>query len=224
MVDQNIHWAVLVQNEPKPLVSLITCSASQSGWRSLLLEQETHKKIVNAVNQEFAQLSKWLRDMGVSEADAFNLFSQVVNENGILGSILINSASGVLSVNPETKLQAAEVGRAPEAVKSGEFSARLLSQPEPTPEELDSLLSIIKNVVANVRLHLLKSAKLGPRRRGGGRHKELSDPEKRTEIREEIKGLRNRGVKLKNIFQQLGAKHGGVSSTTIKRIWLERTD
>lgn len=187
------------------------------------MEQETHQKIVNAVNQEFAELSKWLREMGVSESDAAHLFCKAMDENGMLSAILINSASGVLSVNPEIKLQAAEVGRGLEWVKSGEFSAWLLRQPEPTTEELNRILSSIKNVVANLRLRLSKSAKLGPRRRGGGRRKELSDPKKRAKVREDIKGLRNCGVKLKDIFQQLG-KREGVSPTTIKRIWLEKTD
>jgi hypothetical protein len=187
-------------------------------WASL--EQETQQKILNALNQAFSELSDWLRGLGLPEAEVSSLFSKAMAENGLFARFLLNAASNVISVNGEVNVQASEVEHALAWAKSGEFASWLLSQPEPTREQLDQILPALKNVLPNLRQRVASSAKYGPRRKRGGRRKELPDPGDREKIRESIKNLRGPGVRLQDLYQRLADRHG-VSPTTIKRIWAE---
>jgi hypothetical protein len=51
----------------------------------------------------------------------------------------------------------------------------------------------------------------------------LADPEKRQQIREEIKRLREPGIRLEDIQKRI-AKREGVGLKTIQRIWREPTN
>lgn len=98
-----------------------------------------------------------------------------------------------------------------------------MSKPEPTPEELKQILSCYKSTLPNVRHYFSGVAELGPQHKGGGRHREIDSPEEREKIRETIKRRRGPGVTLEDLYESLGNTHG-VSASTIKRIWFEKTD
>lgn len=184
------------------------------------MKQETQQKILSALNQAFSELSDWLCGLCLPEAEVSSLFSKVMDENGLFAALLLNKASNILSVNGEVNVQAAQVGQALAWAKSEEFASWLLSQPEPTREQLDQILPAFKNVLPNLRQLVASSAKYGPRRKRGGRPKELADSGEREKIRESIKNLRGPGVRLQDLYQRLADRHG-VSPTTIKRIWAE---
>jgi hypothetical protein len=164
------------------------------------LKQATQQRILNEVNQELADLSEWLRGLGVSEAEAVSLHDAAMRD---LGTV--------------------HAGLALAWVRSGEFATWLLSQPEPTPKKLDQALSIVRNALANLREHLLNSGKRGPRHRRGGRPEEIAEPEERAKIREAIESLHKSRVRYEDAYQRLADKFG-VSSSTIKRIRFEKTD
>jgi hypothetical protein len=185
------------------------------------LKEATQEKILKALNQMRADLSIWLRGQGLSEATVFSIFSDAMREDGWLAKLLLNRASNVLSLNVQTDVRAAQVEQAVPCVQSGDFAALLQNQAEPTSEELNQILSAIRSALPNLREQLSGTAKLGPRQKRGGRPKELADPREREKVRETIRTLRRPGVRLEDLFQRLGKRHG-VSPRTIKRIWEEQ--
>jgi hypothetical protein len=187
------------------------------------LKQATQQRILNEVNQELADLSEWLRGLGVSEAEAVSLHDAAMRENGMLAGVVLNLARNVIAVDGAKNLGTVHAGLALAWVRSGEFATWLLSQPEPTPKKLDQALSIVRNALANLREHLLNSGKRGPRHRRGGRPEEIAEPEERAKIREAIESLHKSRVRYEDAYQRLADKFG-VSSSTIKRIRFEKTD
>lgn len=126
----------------------------------------------------------------------------------------VSASSGTSEIRPDRIEQ--EFGR----LESGEYAAWLLSQPEPTPDQLSEIIELCKSALPNLRRRFQRSAKLGPRHRRGGRPVELPDPELRKSIRETIKRLREPGTSLESLYKRLARKYG-VSASTIKRIWAE---
>ena len=185
------------------------------------MELLTQQKIIKAWERTFADLSKMMAGLRVSEDEIFEQYRETLREDGLLAKILIESASNIIPGNTVVDLKAAQIEQQLARVRSGEYATALLDHPEPTAAELDQMLTLIKDTLPNVRQHLLSSAKHAPRYRRGGRPKELADPREREKIREQIKTLREPGVKLEDLFQRLAAKHG-VSATTIKRIWARK--
>jgi hypothetical protein len=194
----------------------------KSARRLAFLKQETQQEIVNILNQLFVDLSAWLRGHGLSEAEVDAFFNAAMREDGMLAKSILGRVGDILPVTSVAKVGAAQVAQEFLRFQSGEFATWLLSQPDPTPEELDQIRSL-KSALAILRHELSSATKFGPRHRRGGRPKELSDPAEREKIRETIRSLRVPGVKLQDLFQRFATKHG-VSPTTIKRIWLERPD
>jgi hypothetical protein len=96
------------------------------------------------------------------------------------------------------------------------FGASLLSDPEPSPEELDALLKTINSLLPKFRELTLSKAKEFPHARGGAPRK-LGSIEDQRKIIEEIKRLRGHGTKLADIFVRVGQKFG-VSPSKIKQI------
>jgi hypothetical protein len=177
------------------------------------LKQATQQRILNEVNQELADLSEWLRGLGVSEAEAVSLHDAAMRENGMLAGVVLNLARNVIAVDGAKNLGTVHAGLALAWVRSG----------EPTPKKLDQALSIVRNALANLREHLLNSGKRGPRHRRGGRPEEIAEPEERAKIREAIESLHKSRVRYEDAYQRLADKFG-VSSSTIKRIRFEKTD
>lgn len=184
------------------------------------MTEETQQKILKAVNQMQADLSAWLKSLGASEADMAARYDAIIRENGLASQLLLSAAlrhipySDGVEISPEIRQHALPW------IRSEQFPDWLLSEPEPTKEDLNKFLAICKESLPNLRKHFLSHGKLGPRNRRGGRKKELPDPEERRRIRETIKSLRGPGVKLADIFERLAQKHH-VSPTTIKRVWGE---
>jgi hypothetical protein len=174
-----------------------------------------------ALSQALLDLSDWLRGEGWSEAELLPIFGTVMDENGMFAAALLDKSSKVLALDGVVNVQATRVGQALQQVASGEFAESLLSEPEPTPEQLDQFLAKIKDALPNLRQHLLSSARCGPRHRRGGRPKEIGDPDERERIREAIKSLRDPGVRVQDLDKRFAAKYG-VSPTAIKRIRLEK--
>jgi hypothetical protein len=187
------------------------------------LTEETHQKILKALDQMLADLSNWLRELGVSESDLMAVFAQLIQEDGIISKLIVQKSVEMVPFSNEMSLQPKQFVPTLRAVKSGEFATQLLAQPEPTAEELGKILTILRDSLPNFRQSLLQSGKMGPRYRRGGRSKELPDPEQRRMIRDEIKNLRGPGIKLKDLFGRLASRHQ-TSPTTIKRIWYEKTE
>jgi hypothetical protein len=181
---------------------------------------ETQQKILKVNVQLFTELDYWLKRLGLSRAQIIPLYVSVLKENGMMANFVTDLTADVLpsgtkvAVNPETIVE--ELHRA----ESGEFAAWLLKQPEPSPDELNSLLKQMKDALANLRQHFLHAAKSGPRHKHGGRPKELDDPEIHERIRAKIRDLRGHNTTLKDIFRRLAREHG-VSPSKIKRIWEE---
>jgi hypothetical protein len=181
------------------------------------LREETQTKIVKTLRQALADLDDWLKRLGLSEAQMIPLYEALVRESGFAAVLAIASKQVLPSVDTDVvrpELFEQELAR----IRSGEYATWLSTIPEPAPEQLDAILSSIKNGLPNLREHFQEAARGGPRHRRGGRPKELADPKTRTEICELIKSLREPGTKLEYIFQRVGERYG-VSATTIKRIW-----
>jgi hypothetical protein len=200
---------------------LITFSARQIWRRYERLKEATQKRILKALNQMRADLSVWLHEQGLSEATVFSIYSEAMRENGLFSRLLLNRASNVISLNVQANVQAAQVEQAIPRIQSGDFAALLQDQAEPTSEELNQILSAIRSALPSLRKQLSGTAKVGPRQKSGGRPKELADPGEREKVREAIRNLRRPGVRLEDLFQRMGKRHG-VSSRTIKRIWEEQ--
>jgi hypothetical protein len=185
------------------------------------LEPRTQLKITNAVNRTFTDLSVWLRRKGLPQAEAWHDLTTAMHENGIMAHWILQLSSSILAVEGVANPQPAQVAQVLPWVQSGEFSTWLMSLPEPTPEELEQALRMIKNALPNLRKHFLSSAKVGPRYKRGGRPRELTDPAEREKIRQTIMSLRRPGTRLQDLFKRV-AQMKGVSPAAIKRVWVEK--
>ena len=186
------------------------------------MKEETQQEILKVLDGLMRDLSAWLRELGLPEDQAIAQFSAAMRENGILANLILNRVDDVLPVKSSARVASPQLEQELILFQSGEFADRLLSQPEPTAEELDQIRSL-KNVLANLRRQMLDSAKGGPRHKKGGRPNVLADPAERANIREMIRSLRGPDVKLQDLFQRMAVRYG-VSATSIKRVWLEKTD
>ena len=187
------------------------------------MKEETRQQISRAVKQMREDLSNWLLKLGIPEAELMTVFPSVISENGLASKLLIQKSVEMVPFSSEFPPQPRQFELALAFIKSEEFEAWLLTAPEPTPEELEKILTVCRESLPNLRQNLLGTAKMGPRYRHGGRPKELPDPEQRRKVRDEIKSLRGPGTKLKDLFGRLAQKYQ-VSETTIKRIWEEKTE
>jgi hypothetical protein len=186
------------------------------------LKEETQQEILKVLDGLMRDLSAWLRQLGLSEEQAIAQFNAAMRENGILANLILNRVDDVLPVKRSGRTEPPQLEQELALFRSGEFADRLLRQSEPTAEELDQIGSL-KNVLADLRSRMQDSAKGGPRHKTGGRPNVLEDPAERAKIREMIRSLRGPGVRLQDLFQRMADRYG-VSDTSIKRIWLEKTD
>ena len=185
------------------------------------MTEATQQKILKALNQMLGDLSSWLSGLGLSEAEIAPLYSAIIAENGLASKLIVESSLKMVPFSDEFAIKPDQLQQALAFVRSDEFAAWLLGQPEPTDEDLNKMLIASKRSLPNLRQRLGGTAKLGPRYRAGGRSKELPEAEVRNKIREDIKRLREPGVTLKELFIRLARQHQ-VSPTTIKRIWEEK--
>ena len=100
-----------------------------------------------------------------------------------------------------------------------ELHAFLLTGPDPNPEEMETVLALIRTVPYLLRSSLQDAAKSLPPS-PGGRPRELS-PEQRKEICLQIGQLYGRGVELRDAQKRM-AQHYNVGLRTIQRAWQER--
>jgi hypothetical protein len=185
------------------------------------VKTETQQLIVQALERTMADLREWLKSLGVSEPDILDRFDAALLEKGLLASLLLGTASDVVEIKSHAPVQPETVRQELARLRSGNYADYLLTLPEPSPSELQSVLDAMKNALPALRHQFTQDAKLGPRFRKGGRSVEIPDPKRRREIREQIKQLRNAGSKLSDIFKRF-ADREDVSSSTIKRIWNEK--
>jgi hypothetical protein len=97
------------------------------------------------------------------------------------------------------------------------LEALLLSAPEPTPENLEVCLRVMDGALPLLRNFLITQGKKLPHARGGAPRK-LATPQEQEKIREEIKRLREPGIKLGDIYARIAQRYG-VSPSKIKQIW-----
>jgi hypothetical protein len=93
----------------------------------------------------------------------------------------------------------------------------LLTAPEPSQEHLEMTLKAIVGALPHLRSLLIAHGRELPHDRGGA-PKKLGSPQEQEKIREEIKRLREPGIKLQVIFKRI-ADRNGVSASKIKQIW-----
>ena len=102
------------------------------------------------------------------------------------------------------------------------FEASLLQEPEPSPTELQNILTMINGLVPRVRQLLTDRAKQLPHDRGG-RPEKISSAQEQQKIIEEIKKLREPGKKLKDIIAVVAQRYD-VSPSKIKQVWYEHSE
>ena len=101
-----------------------------------------------------------------------------------------------------------------------ELTAFLLAGPDPSPQEMETVLTLIRTVPYLLRSSLLDAAKSLPPS-PGGRPRELS-PEQRKEICLQIGQLYGLGVELRDAQKRM-ARHHSVGLRTIQRAWQQRS-
>jgi hypothetical protein len=97
------------------------------------------------------------------------------------------------------------------------LAAFLASAPEPSPDELERILKLMRELLPQLRQQFVSAAKVLPHSRGGAPTK-LQSMEVQKGIVEEIKALRGPGVKLQDLFRRVARRHS-VSASKIKQIW-----
>ena len=100
-----------------------------------------------------------------------------------------------------------------------ELTAFLLTGPDPKPEEIETVLILIRSVPYLLRSYLQATAKSLPPS-PGGRPQELT-PEKRKEVCLRIGQLYGMGVELRDAQKRMAQRYV-VSLRTIQRAWQER--
>jgi hypothetical protein len=176
--------------------------------------------MLKAFDQMLTDLDRWVRRQGLSLSQLKPIYDSVVGENGLAAALVIGWATDLLPIADGSPPKLGSFDETIGRIRSPEHAAWLLSQPEPSPEQLSELLTVLRNALPNVRNRFRHSAKAGPQFRHGGRPKELDDPDLQRRICEEIKSLRSPRTRLDDLFRRMAGKHG-VSATTIKRIWLK---
>ena len=101
-----------------------------------------------------------------------------------------------------------------------ELTAFLLTGPDPSPEEMETVLTLIRTVPYLLRSSLQDAAKSLPPS-PGGRPRELR-PEQRKEICLQIGQLYGLGVELRDAQKRM-ARHHSVGLRTIQRAWQQRS-
>lgn len=101
-----------------------------------------------------------------------------------------------------------------------ELTAFLLTGPDPSPEEIETVLSLIRTVPYLLRSYLQDAAKSLPPS-PGGRPQELN-PEQRKEVCLQIGQLYGLGAELRDAQKRMAQRYG-VGLRTIQRAWQERT-
>ncbi len=100
-----------------------------------------------------------------------------------------------------------------------ELTAFLLSGPDPSPEEMETVLTLIRTVPYLLRRSLQAATQSLPPS-PGGRPQELR-PEQRKEICLQIGQLYGQGTELRDAQKRMAQRYG-VSLRTIQRAWQER--
>jgi hypothetical protein len=175
----------------------------------------TQKKLTDAVYRAWADFAPILRRESLTHTEGIQLLRQF----GLPISFILQTDSGKAlfpggAPSPKTVEQ-----RLASIDTEEKLEAFWLQQPEPSPEELQKLLTFINSLVPGVRTLLTESVKELPHDRGG-RPKEITSTEEQQQVRKEVKGLRGPGAKLNDIFAKVGRRHG-VSASKIKQIWYE---
>jgi len=99
-----------------------------------------------------------------------------------------------------------------------ELTAFLLSGPDPSPEEMETVLTLIRTVPYLLRRSLQAATQSLPPS-PGGRPQELR-PEQRKEICLQIGQLYGQGIELRDAQKRMAQRYG-VSLRTIQRAWQE---
>jgi hypothetical protein len=105
------------------------------------------------------------------------------------------------------------------ATGRNQLTAFLLTGPDPSPEEIETVLSLIRTVPYLLRSYLQDAAKSLPPS-PGGRPQELN-PEQRKEVCLQIGQLYGLGVEVRDAQKRMAQRYG-VSLRTIQRAWQER--
>ena len=105
------------------------------------------------------------------------------------------------------------------ATNREQLTELLLAGPDSSPEEIETMLTIIRTLPYLLRSYLQDTAKALPPS-PGGRPRELT-PEQRKEVCLQIGQLYGMGVEVRDAQKRM-AQHYGVSLRTIQRAWQER--
>jgi hypothetical protein len=183
------------------------------GFSSLL--PKTQKKITDAIYRVWADFAPLLRRESLTHTEGI----QLLRQSGLPISFILQTDAGKALFPEGTPAPETFQRRLALLDTEEKFEAFLLKQPEPSPDTLQKILTIINSVVPGMREQLSESVKQLPHDRGG-RPKEIASTQQQQQVVEEIKASHGPGKKLKDIFTKVGRRHG-VSASKIKQIWYQ---
>jgi hypothetical protein len=181
---------------------------------------DARQNLVKALEHSASDLDTWVRKQGWTVDELCQMFTGVLQENGIAARIILDKAQQYIPEAAGIDITPDEMIKALAAIRSKRVDGVVPNEETASSEVTSKLEANIRDALPNLRESLLKSGKTGPQHRRGGRPEELADPEVHEEIRAKIKKLRGPGIRLNDLLDRIGREYG-VSASKIKRIFYE---
>jgi KaiC/GvpD/RAD55 family RecA-like ATPase len=178
-------------------------------------------ELTKALEHSASDLDSWVQKRDLSVDELCQMLIRIMRENGFAARMILDKTRRYIPLSVDHEVTPDGMIKALEAIRSKRIGTAIPEGESPSLELQSGLEQNIRDALPNLRRDLLKIAKTGPQRRRGGRPEEVDDPELRYQIREKIKARRDADSTLSSIFKKLATEYG-VSSTTIKRVWLEK--
>ncbi len=183
-----------------------------------LLSPKTQQKIIRTIYRACRDLARVFGRDSLSYSEMVELARHYFGPSGFSLSSFV---SGTIAADVVPLEALALADRAPGFLSTYDTEEKLetffIQQPEPNPEELDIYLELLDNALMKLGMKLQEKVKQFPRDHGG-RPKQLSSPDERQKVIQDVKELRGPGKKLHEIFGHVGSRYG-VSASKIKQIW-----
>ena len=196
-----LEWFSTTRSHNSDRPVLVICAAKDHSGEDVT--SKTHERILTEINKMLAALDAWLIAMGTSRPQIEPILNAVLRENGILAQFISDWTATVFPMASMVRIDRQEAIGAIDRLRSQEFSAWLLAQPEPSAEELHSLLLGMRDMLPKLGHHFLYSGKVGPRYRHGGRDPLLTEEQKK-QIPTEVKAHARAEFQTGSNLQTLG--------------------
>jgi hypothetical protein len=179
------------------------------------LQPETQRKIRESIYRVCNELARLLGRDRLTYEELMALTGQIYGSGLISWAVPLSMVKKALPPNLPAVVREPDLSRLDTQEK---LEAVLANAPEPTPEELDTIMNVFRDLLPQFRQQLVSAAKNLPHSRGGA-PKKLPSLDEQKAVVDEIKALRGPGVKLGDVFRRVAQRHG-VSPSKIKQIWL----